>query len=178
MAAMNRAGPVFAAAIALLSASPAAADDPACESCGSEEPAPAIFEREERPLSIEIESGLQFSRLALRGREDGGAEIDPQTGESRADANMIDLGGASYQGRARVTGQPLRPVRIELPSTVLLRSSDGAEAQLSDFVTDLPAAPMLNADGVLEFSFGARLSSQGARGGDFRGRIRIRVDYF
>src|SRR6478735_11869646 len=116
---MNRAGAVFAAAIALLSASPATADDPACESCGSQEAAPAIFEREERPLSVEVESGLQFGRLALRGREDGGAEIDPQTGESRVDANTIDLGGVSYQGRARVTGEPLRPVRIELPSTVL-----------------------------------------------------------
>ena len=91
---------------------------------------------------------------------------------------MIDLGGASFQGRARVTGEPLRPVRIELPATVLLRSSDGAEARLSDFVTDLPPVAILDANGVLEFAFGARLTSQGARGGDFRGRIRIRVDYF
>ena len=37
---------------------------------------------------------------------------------------------------------------------------------------------MLDANGVLEFAFGARMTSQGARGGDFRGRIRISVDYF
>jgi hypothetical protein len=91
---------------------------------------------------------------------------------------MIDLGGMTYQGRARVTGEPLRPVRIELPASVLLRSSDGGEAHLSDFVTDLPAVATLDANGVLEFAFGARLTSQGARGGDFRGRIRITVDYF
>jgi hypothetical protein len=134
--------------------------------------------RAERPLEIEIESGLQFSRLALAGRTDGGAEIDAQTGEKRVDAGMIDLGGLSYQGRARVTGQPLRPVRIELPQRVRLRSPDGSEAELSGFVTDLPPVAMLDENGTLEFAFGARLSSQGARSGNFRGRIAIRVDYF
>jgi hypothetical protein len=170
---MTRAGPVIAAAIALLSAAPAAADDPAREPS-----APEVFEREARPLDIEIKSGLQFGRMALRGEGDGAALLDPQTGESRVDGNMIDLGGATFQGRARVTGEPLRPVRVELPRTVLLRSANGAEARLSDFVTDLPAVPMLDANGVLEFSFGARLSSEDARGGSFRGRISIRVDYF
>jgi hypothetical protein len=176
---MTRPGLVLVAAIASISAASPAAAEPACESCASEQQAaPAIFEHDERPLSIEIESGLQFGRLALRGDGDGAARIDPETGENRVESNMIDLGGASFQGRARVTGEPLRPVRIELPATVLLRSSDGAEARLSDFVTDLPPVAILDANGVLEFAFGARLTSQGARGGDFRGRIRIRVDYF
>jgi hypothetical protein len=170
---MIRAGPAFAAAIALSSAAPASADDPVREPDAFE-----IVERQERPLAIEIESGLQFGRMALRGTGTGAALIDPRTGRTRVDGDMIDLGGATYQGRARVTGEPLRPVRIELPTTVLLRGSDGGEARLSDFVTDLPAVAMLDANGVLEFSFGARLTSQGARGGDFRGRISIRVDYY
>jgi hypothetical protein len=163
----------MAAAIALLSAAPAAADPPVREPGTG-----AIFARPERPLSIEIESGIQFGRIAFSGSGAGAAQIDPQTGQTRVDGSMIDLGGATYQGRARVTGEPLRPVRIELPATVLLRSPDGGEARLSDFVTDLPSVAMLDANGVLEFSFGARLTSQGARGGDFRGRIRINVDYF
>ena len=170
---MARNGSVLAAAIALLSAAPAAADESTCELCLR----PAMPSGEQS-LHIELESGLQFSRLALVGREDGAAEIDPQTGEKRVDAHMIDLGGLSYQGRARVTGEPLRPVRIELPARVQLRSPDGAEAELSHFVTDLPPVAMLDENGVLEFSFGARLSSQGARGGNFRGRIAIRVEYF
>jgi hypothetical protein len=173
MAGMTRAGPVIAAAIALFSAVPAAADEPV-----REDGPPQIFERQARPLSIQIESGIQFGRMALRSTDTGAAQLDPQTGQTRVDGNMIDLGGATYQGRARITGEPLRPVRIELPATVLLRSSDGGEARLSDFVTDLPAVAMLDANGVLEFAFGARLTSQGARGGDFRGRIRITVDYF
>ncbi len=170
---MTRAGSVVAAAIALLSAAPAAADDPVRDLGPLE-----AIEQRERPLSIEIESGIQFGRIALRGAGNGAAPLDPQTGQTRTDGNMIELGGATYQGRARVTGEPLRPVRIDLPATVLLRSPDGGEARLSDFVTDLPAVAMLDANGVLEFSFGARLTSPDARGGDFRGRIRINVDYF
>jgi hypothetical protein len=170
---MTSHGHVLAAAFALLASAPATAGEGPCELCVLPQ-GPSV----ERPLQIEIESGLHFSRLALRGKFDGGAEIDPRTGEKRVDAGMIDLGGLSYQGRARVTGEPLRPVRIELPSRVQLRSPDGAEAELSGFVTNLPPVAMLDANGNLEFAFGARLSSQGARGGNFRGRIAIRVDYF
>lgn len=170
---MTRHGPVLAAAFALLFAAPAVADGDACDLCLS-----PLHPSAERPLQIEIESGLQFSRLALSGRLDGAAEIDPQTGEKTVDAGMIDLGGLSYQGRARITGEPLRPVRIEMPSRVQLHSPDGAEAELSEFVTNLPPVAMLDENGTLEFAFGARLSSQGARGGNFRGRIAIRVDYF
>lgn len=173
---MTRAGLLLATAIAIVPASVAAADDPACAGCPAT--APAIFERPERPLSIDIESGIAFGRMALRGYARGGAEIDPHTGQSRVDGGMIALGGISYQGRARVTGEPLRAVRIEMPANVVLRSTNGGEARLSDFVTDLPPVPMLDANGVLEFAFGARISSEGARGGDFRGRVRIRVDYF
>ena len=171
---MTRLRLLAGAALALLSVTPAAADEGACERCF----APTFANEDDLPLHIEVQSGIGFSRLALRGRADGGAEIDPQTGDKRVDANMIDLGGLSYQGRARVTGQPLRPVRIELPRRVQLRSPDGAEAELSDFVTDLPPVAMLDENGQLEFAFGARLSTQGARGGNFRGRIDIRVDYF
>ena len=92
---MTRSGPVLAAAIAFLAATPVAAGDEACVACLSN-----VRPGGERPLQIEVESGIQFSRLALRGRFDGGAEIDPHTGEKRVDAGMIDLGGLSYQGRA------------------------------------------------------------------------------
>jgi hypothetical protein len=127
--------------------------------------APAIFEHRERPLTSRSRAGCSSAAGAARARR-GAARIDPETGENRVDGNMIDLGGASFQGRARVTGEPLRPVRIELPATVLLRSRRG-RSRLSEFVTDLPPVAMLDANGVLEFAFGARLTSQGARGGDF-----------
>jgi hypothetical protein len=169
---MFRAGHILAAVVILTCAAPSAGKEPACEFCvsGGGETA--------RPLRIEIESGIQFSRMALRGRADGDARIDPQTGEKVVGNNMIDLGGMSFHGRATVTGEPNRPVMIELPARVVLRSPDGAEATLSEFVTDLPSVAMLDRYGTLSFSFGARLSSQNARGGNFRGRIPIRVDYY
>lgn len=77
-----------------------------------------------------------------------------------------------------MTGEPLRAIRIELPSRVTLRSPEGAEAQLTGFVTDLPSVAMLDENGMLTINFGARISSRDGRGGDFRGRIAIRVDYF
>ncbi len=109
---------------------------------------------------------------------DGDAAIDPQTGAKQVGPHMIDLGGLSFQGRARITGEPLRPVRIELPRSVRLRSPSGAEAELTDFTTDLPPVAMLDADGTLAFNFGAKIQSKDAQGGNFRGRIPIRVEYY
>ncbi len=170
---MTRTGRIIAAAIAILSAAPAAAEEPVCEFCISESPG-----AEMRPLRIEIESGLQFSRLALLGRADGAARIDPRTGEKHVGSNMIDLGGMAFHGEATVTGEPHRPVRIELPPRVVLRSPEGAEATLTEFVTNLPPVAVLDENGMLKFSFGARLSSQNGQGGHFRGRVPIHVDYF
>ena len=132
---------------------------------------------ETRPLRIELENGIQFSRLALLSVADGEAEIDAQSGAKRV-SRMVDLGGLAWQGRARITGEPLRPVHISLPSRVVLRSLDGSEATLSEFVTNLPAVAMLDQSGTLDFAFGAKLATQGAKGGDFRGRIAIDVEYY
>jgi hypothetical protein len=132
----------------------------------------------ERPLTITIESGISVGRLGLQGHKDGDAAIDPQTGRKRVGANMVDLGGLSYQGRATVTGQPLRPVRIELPQSVELYSQSGAKAELSEFRTDLAGVAMLDASGQLQFNFGATITSKDGQGGNFRGRIPIRVEYY
>ena len=170
---MTRFGTVVAAALAAVSAPAFGSADSSCADAFAS-PAP----NGERPLSITIESALQVGRLALTGREDGTAVIDPQTGAKQVGPNMIDLGGLSFQGKATITGQPLKPVRIDLPHTVLLHSPSGAEAELSDFRTDLPPVAMLDANGQLQFNFGATISSKGAQGGDFRGRIVIRVEYY
>lgn len=170
---MARLGTALAAALLAVSA-PASASD----AIARPDPFAAITPDGERPLSITIESGLQIGRLGLIGRADGDAAIDPQTGAKQVGPNMVDLGGLSFQGKATITGQPLKPVRIELPRTVVLRSPSGAEAELTDFRTDLPPVAMLDANGQLEFDFGATIASKDAQGGDFRGRIPIRVDYY
>jgi hypothetical protein len=168
---MERLG--FALCLAMLAVAPAhAAGDPACKLC-----APAQEQAPKAPLQIQVDKGIDFSRFAEVGSGGGQAAIDPQTGTRTARGNLMGLGGLAYQGHARITGQPDAYVRIEMPPSVVLYSSSGAEVELSDFRTDLPAAPMLDAHGALEFNFGATLQTRRPGGGNFRGRIPIRIEY-
>jgi hypothetical protein len=159
------------ACAAVLCAAPAAAQD--CALCFTGD----RTEDGERPLTLEISTGIEFSRLALTGQGKGIAAIDPQTGSRQTGGTMIELGGLPVQGRGRITGTPLRPVRMTLPQQVTMTSSTGSDAVLTNFVTDLPAFPMLPASGVLEFAFGAQIEVTGLVGGTFRARIPITIDY-
>ena len=160
------------AACLALAAAPAAGEAPACKLCSDAARAEA-----EVPLNIEISAGLEFSRLARTGRGDGTASLDPQSGAKRVDQGLVDLGGFALTGRGRVSGSPSRAVRIILPASVTLRTPQGETAELTDLTTDLPASPMLDAAGGLEFAFGGRLRVSGAAAGNFRGRIPIGVEY-
>ena len=156
--------------LALGIAAPAAAQD--CALCFSAPAAPG-----ERPLTIEISTGIAFSRLAIAGHDGGTAAIDPQTGAKRTGQGLLDLGGSAVQGRGRISGTPGRAVRIDLPSRVTMTAADGSSAMLTDLATDLPAWPVLDSSGTLEFGFGGRIEVRGSTGGNFRGRIPITVDY-
>ena len=170
---MARLGSALAAVLVAVSVPAFGSGDGGCS-----DSLPASATNGEHPLSITIESALQVGRLGLTGRYDGNAVIDPQTGAKLVGPNMIDLGGLTFQGKATITGQPLKPVRIDLPRSVVLHSVAGGEAELSDFRTDLPQVAMLDANGQLQFHFGATITSKNAQGGDFRGRIPIRVEYY
>jgi hypothetical protein len=144
-----------AAAIAAFSPAHAAEGEILCKLC-----AEAREEARERaPIEVDVESGIRLS------------------GRKLTRDNLMDLGGMSFSGRARVTGEPLQPVRVDLPGSVTLHSPGGATVELTDFETDLPDLPMLDASGNLEFTFGGRLRTIGGGTGNFRGRIPIRVDY-
>ena len=58
-----------------------------------------------------------------------------------------------------------------------MTAADGSAAELTEFSTDLPSRPTLDANGELSFSFGARLIMRSGGGGNYRGRIPITVDY-
>ena len=164
--------PLAFCAAALLLCAPAQAQDN-CRLCfGDAGAAPG-----ERPLTIEIWTDLNFSKLAVTGRTGGSAELAATGGEKRTTGEVIDLGGIAVTGHGRITGVPLRAVRLDLPDTVEMTTPDGGRASLAAFTTDLPPHPALNANGELEFSFGARLILSGGRGGNYRGRIPISVDY-
>jgi Domain of unknown function (DUF4402) len=162
----------FALAAGLLLCAPAAAQD-SCRLCYGDSAA----KPGERPLTIEIWTDLNFSKLALTGRQGGSAELSATGGEKRTTGELVDLGGIPVTGHGKITGVPLREVRLELPDTVEMSTPDGGQARLAQFTTDLPPHPQLNANGELEFSFGARLIISGGRAGNFRGRIPISVDY-
>lgn len=160
----------FLAATVLLVVLPARAQDD-CRLCYAES-APG-----ERPLNLEIWTDLSFARLALLSRSGGSAAVDAQTGGKSTQGDLISLGGSPVTGRGKITGVPLRPVRIDLPAQVPMTTPDGARAELVDFTTNLPHRPALDANGELEFTFGARLVVKSGTGGNYRGRIPITVDY-
>jgi hypothetical protein len=162
-----------AAAIAAIPPAHAAEGEIVCKLCTEARDQ----NRERAPIDIDIESGISFSRMAMLYRGDGVAAIDPFSGQQVTGNNLMDLGGMSFTGRARVTGEPLQPVRVDLPGSVTLHTPGGATAELTDFRTDLPDLPVLDANGNLEFTFGGKLRTTGDGAGDFRGRIPIRVDY-
>lgn len=161
----------LALGLALALAAPVAAQSE-CRLCYSDSGKPG-----ERQLTLEIFADLNFAKLALTGREGGSAEVDAASGSKRTGGAVVNLGGMAVTGRGRVTGEPLREIRIDLPQSVPMTAPDGGTAELTGFTTDLPSRPTLDANGELTFSFGARLVLRSGRGGNYRGRIPISVDY-
>lgn len=166
---MIRAAPLALMALALTA--PAGAQP--CRLCYSD---PAARPGEV-PLRIEIWTDLNFSRMALIGRDGGSAELPATGAGKRTSGAIVDLGGLAVAGRGKITGAPGREVRIALPEQIEMTSVDGSHAELVAFTTDLPPHPVLSASGELEFGFGARLILRSGNGGNLRGRIPISVDY-
>ncbi|RJF93744.1 DUF4402 domain-containing protein [Sphingomonas cavernae] len=130
-----------------------------------------------RPLTIDVETGIDFSRVAIMSAAGGMVEVDATSGQRRVSGGLVDLGGLGLSGTVRLTGEPGRSVRISLPNRVRLVTPEGGTAELSEIVTDLPPTPRLGPDGRLRFAFGGRLSVDGRATGNFRGRIAIVADY-
>ncbi|MEH6757127.1 MAG: DUF4402 domain-containing protein [Parasphingorhabdus sp.] len=131
----------------------------------------------EIPLNIQITANLDFSRLALLNRAGGEVELDPKTGQRRITGSLTDLGGLSLNGQGRLTGEPGRLVRVQLPERITLSAPNGSTADLVKLDTDLPPQARLDRDGRLSFSFGGKLRVNGNANGQFRGRIAITADY-
>lgn len=172
----NKAGRRFVAlAFAATFCGPASATE-TCMLCPAK--AGSLYEEPATPLSVEIETTLDFDRVALSGPGGGMVAIDPISGRRSVSGELVELGGMAIQGTATVRGEPGRAVRIQLPAAVTLHSGEGGSAELSDIEADLPrGGARLGRDGTLRFSFGGRLSVKGDASGDYRGRIPLVVDY-
>lgn len=130
------------------------------------------------PLSIQVETSLDFNRLAIANPSGGSVTLDPLTGNRSVSGGLVELGGMALQGVAVVRGEPGRPVRLQMPESATLHSSEGGSAELTDIVADLPrSGARLGPDGTLRFTFGGRLNLNGNAHGDYRGRILLVVDY-
>lgn len=161
-------------AFGLLAAAGAASAQTPCRLCAPEAVQPAGAP--DRPLTIEVEAGIDFSRLAVASGG-GSVDVDPADGSRRVSGGLIDLGGLTLTGAVKLTGEPGRPVRVSLPQRVMLTTPEGGSAELRDIRTDLPAAARLGPDGRLSFAFGGRLEVSGSVSGQLRGRIPIVADY-
>ncbi len=155
----------------------AAAQCRLCAAVPSSASSAATSGETETPLNIEITANLDFSRLALLSRAGGEVELDPESRQRRISGGITDLGGLSLHGEGRLTGEPGRLVRVQLPERITLSAPNGSTAELVKLDTDLPAQARLDRDGRLTFSFGGKLRVTGSASGQFRGRIAITANY-
>ena len=128
------------------------------------------------PVSLEIETSLDFDRLILLGAGEGSATLLPN-GQRSVSGMVGDLSGRAMVGSALVHGEAGRSVRVELPSSIELYSLSGARITIEDIVSDLPSGARLDAAGALSFRFGGRLHISGDAEGEYRGDVPITVEY-
>ena len=131
------------------------------------------------PIDLTIETDIDFGRLVLVGDGVGRVLIDLSSGNKSTFGGIDDLGGMAVQGRAVITGTPNQIVRVNIPTSIVMNDPAGGEAELRDFISDLPALPMLDANGQLAFNFSGTMYTDAdtAVGGKLRGRIPISVQY-
>lgn len=161
----------FAAGMSAL-AMPAGAQ---CRLCDT----PTITRNEpsgEGPVSLQIETSLDFDRLILLGGGEGTATLLPN-GQRSVSGMVSDLSGRAMVGSAVVHGEAGRAVRIELPSRIELYSLSGARITIDDIISDLAAGAKLDSAGTLTFRFGGRLRISGDAEGEYRGDVPITVEY-
>jgi Domain of unknown function (DUF4402) len=156
-------------------ASGSALAGPDCQLCAPTTPLEKAIPR--RALHIEVDSLLDFSTAAHRDAGDGAIEVDPVTGLRRVTGGLIGLGGPALKGVARLTGEPFARVKVDVPRMMMMRSTTGAVATISNIKTSLSSDPALGGDGTLTFSFGGRMVVADGAAGEFHGRFPIAVDY-
>jgi hypothetical protein len=128
------------------------------------------------PVSLEIETSLDFDRLILLGSGEGTATLLPDGSRSVSGA-IGDISGRAMVGSAVVHGEAGRAVRVELPRRIELYSLSGGRIAIEDIVSDLPGLARLDSTGALTFRFGGRLRVSGDAEGEYRGDVPITVEY-
>lgn len=152
-----------------------AAADAQCRLC--EKPVARTAERaESEAVALEVETRLDFDRLVLLGAGEGTATLLPD-GSRSVSGTVGAMSGRAMVGSVVVRGEPGRPLRVELPTRIVMHSLSGGTVAIEGITSTLPSAPRLDSSGTMTFRFGGRLRVSGDAEGDYRGDVPITVDY-
>ena len=146
-----------------------------CRLCKSEES--TAEEKPGAPVSLAVDAKLDFDRLILAGPGSGSAELRPD-GTRNVTGSITALSARAMVGEVTVSGEPGRLVRIDLPASIELFGLNGGSIRLESIQSDLPPSPRLDSSGQLRFRFGGVVHVNGDTDGDYRGDVRISVEYF
>lgn len=127
-------------------------------------------------VALEVETSLNFDQLIVDGSGMGSATIRPD-GSTQNLGAVTDISPRAMVGSVVLHGQPGRPIRVDLPSRIVLHSLSGGEISFDDVVSDLPSMPRLDSAGTLTFRFGGRLRVTGDAEGQYRGDLPITAEY-
>lgn len=130
-----------------------------------------------QPVRIEVEARLDFDQLVLMDANSPGTVRLLPDGTTSMSGSIGLVGGRAMVGSVLVRGEPGRPVRIGMPTSISLFGLAGGTMRLDSLVTDLPAQPRLDSQGMLQFRFGGALHIEGNADGQYRGDVPITVDY-
>jgi len=137
----------------------------------------AAEEKAAEPVSLAIEAKLDFDRLVLAGTGEGSAELGPD-GSRNVSGSVTAISSRAMVGEVTVRGEPGRMVRVDLPGSIELLGRNGGSIRLDSIRSDLPANPRLDGSGLLRFRFGGVVRISGDTDGEYRGDVRINVEYF
>lgn len=129
------------------------------------------------PIRLEVQARLDFDQvLLLDSISIGTARIAPD-GSSSTSGSIGALSGRAMVGSVIVRGEPGRLVRITFPDAIQMYGLTGKSIRVRALMSDLPAVPRLDSQGMLRFRFGGELNVSGDVEGEYRGDIPITVDY-
>lgn len=146
-----------------------------CRLCNSQDGERAA--KPKAPVSLDVETSLDFDRLILAGSGEGSAELSPD-GSRSVSGSITAISARAMVGEVIIRGEAGRMVRVTLPERIELFGLSGGSIRLESIESDLPPMPRLDAEGRLSFRFGGVLRVTGEADGEFRGDVPIDVEYF
>ena len=146
-----------------------------CRLCDST--SQSVEEKPALPISLDVEASLDFDQLILAGTGSGSAELGPD-GSRSVTGTVTALSARAVVGEVVIRGEPGRMLRVDLPRNIELFGFNGGSIQIDSIRSDLPPMPRLDANGKLGFRFGGVIRIAGDTDGQFRGDVRIDVEYF